>query len=357
MNPGTKYFSLSPRSIFNTQDINQRCVWRRVNGRQGIRNLYGGKDMKKTIKKRAFVSAIAMLIVSAIVLTSSTFAWFSMSKEASVESMDLTVSSPEGIQISANASTWTANLTIDEIFHADTSTSRYKAYENNINLMPADLIPVSSCLHRFNSTTGTANFFKVTLNDSGYGTVTNVNQVAGNDNEAGLVAFDLFFKLAKDTKVYFGTSEFVDNSDSDILTAMRVAFQFLGNTSSTVADDAIALKTTSASTSIIYEIDSTGRSADAISAGNSTGYIATSYVKETNASQKVNSNFVLSNSYVGAPSCTVLKDTDAKTAKSFDLKAGVSKVRIYIWVEGQDIDCRNSVAGAALSAALKFTID
>ena len=60
--------------------------------------------MKKTIKKRAFVSAIAMLIVSAIVLTSSTFAWFSMSKQATVDSMDLTVSSPEGIQISANAS-------------------------------------------------------------------------------------------------------------------------------------------------------------------------------------------------------------------------------------------------------------
>ncbi|MCI5592903.1 MAG: hypothetical protein PUG56_01150, partial [Ruminococcus sp.] len=84
--------------------------------------------MKKTIKKRAFVSAIAMLIVSAIVLTSSTFAWFSMSKQATVDSMDLTVSSPEGIQISANASAWTANLTIDEIFNTDdTTTSRYDA--------------------------------------------------------------------------------------------------------------------------------------------------------------------------------------------------------------------------------------
>ena len=73
--------------------------------------------MKNTIKKRAFVSAIAMLIVSAIVLTSSTFAWFSMSKEAEVQSMDLTVSSPEGIQISANASAWTASLTVDQIFN------------------------------------------------------------------------------------------------------------------------------------------------------------------------------------------------------------------------------------------------
>ena len=107
--------------------------------------------MKKTIKKRAFVSAIAMLIVSAIVLTLSTFAWFSMSKQATVDSMDLTVSSPEGIQISANASAWTANLTIDEIFNTDeTTTSRYDAYEGNANLYPADLIPVSSCFYDAN---------------------------------------------------------------------------------------------------------------------------------------------------------------------------------------------------------------
>ena len=53
--------------------------------------------MKKTIKKRAFVSAIAMLIVSAIVLTSSTFELLSMSKQETVDSMYLTFSSTEGI--------------------------------------------------------------------------------------------------------------------------------------------------------------------------------------------------------------------------------------------------------------------
>ena len=312
--------------------------------------------MKKTIKKRAFVSAIAMLIVSAIVLTSSTFAWFSMSKEATVEKMDLTVSSPEGIQISANASAWTASLTQEELFDEE-STSRYKAYDGNVNLMPINLIPVSSSFMYFDTTTGASNFFKATLDDAGLATVTPVSQEARNDDVAGILAFDLFFKVASDTTVYFGTSEFVDNTSSDILTALRVAFQPMGNTDSTDAATAIALKSTANTDTIVYEVDSINRSADAIAAGASTGPVPTRYLTNVNASSSVNENFVITNAYAAALACKSIASDADTSAKAFDLKAGVTKMRIYIWVEGNDIDCRNSVAGAALSAALKFTID
>lgn len=313
--------------------------------------------MKKTIKKRAFVSAIAMLIVSAIVLTSSTFAWFSMSKEAKVESMDLTVSSPAGIQISANASAWTASLTLDELFNAK-STSRYKAYDGNTNLMPVDLIPVSTGFRNYNSSTGNADFYKLTLNDAGRATSETVNQISTNANNCGFVAFDLFFKVAEDTTVYYGTSEFTDNSNSDILTALRVGFQPMGNTTSTEAADAIALKTSSAINTIIYEVDSQNRSADSLANGNTTGTVTTNYVYSSGVAGNVNSNFVLSGATgTGSYTGKLRLDTASATDKSFSLKAGVSKMRIYIWVEGQDIDCRNSVAGAVLSAALKFTIN
>ena len=52
--------------------------------------------MKNTLKKRTFISAIAMLVVSAIVLTSSTFAWFSMAKRVEVETMQLIVIKKDG---------------------------------------------------------------------------------------------------------------------------------------------------------------------------------------------------------------------------------------------------------------------
>ena len=315
--------------------------------------------MKKTIKKRAFVSAIAMLIVSAIVLTSSTFAWFSMSKQATVDSMDLTVSSPEGIQISANASAWTANLTIDEIFNTDdTTTSRYDAYENNTNLYPTDLVPVSSAFEYANSATGVVDFYKATLNDKGFANVSLVSQTAGNADNAGLISFDLFFKVAQQTTVYFGTSEFVDNSSSDVLTALRVGFTPLGNLAiGSTAAEAQALKAFTRGTgNIVYEVDSMKRSADATSLGQTTGRLDTKYLAGTGASGQT-TNGILDNSFTHATAAKLVRDTDNASVKSFNLKAGVTKMRVFLWVEGNDIDCQNSIAGAAFTAALKFTID
>ena len=316
--------------------------------------------MKKTIKKRAFVSAIAMLIVSAIVLTSSTFAWFSMSKQATVDSMDLTVSSPEGIQISANASAWTANLTIDEIFNTDdTTTSRYDAYEGNTNLYPTDLVPVSSAFEYANSATGVVDFYKATLNDTGFANVSLVSQTAGNADNAGLISFDLFFKVAQQTTVYFGTSEFVDNSSSDVLTALRVGFTPLGNLAiGSTAAEAQALKAFTRGTgNIVYEVDSMHRSADAKSLGQTDGSkLDTKYLAGTGASGQT-TNGILDNSFTHATAAKLVRDTDAASVKSFTLNAGVTKMRVFLWVEGNDVDCQNSIAGAAFTAALKFTID
>jgi hypothetical protein len=62
--------------------------------------------MKHT-KKRALLSAIAMLIVSAVVLSSATFAWFIAGTTASVTGIQATVSSGSSVQVSAEA---TANF-------------------------------------------------------------------------------------------------------------------------------------------------------------------------------------------------------------------------------------------------------
>lgn len=313
--------------------------------------------MKNTIKKRAFVSAIAMLIVSAIVLTSSTFAWFSMSKEASVESMDLTVSSPEGIQISANASAWTASLSVDEIFDIDPATkSRYDAYEGNNNLYPADLIPVSSAFSGAESATGYANFYKVTLNDANKVSITSVVQSKESQDAAGLVAFDLFFKVAEAETVYFNSSTVTDNSNSKINTALRVAFSPLGTVAiGTAPETAQALNSFASGKTVSYEVDSVNRSDDATALGIAPGALTTKHLNGMSGQGSTATNGIVN---AGANiSGTAVKDTDSNSTKCFSLSAGITKVRVYIWVEGQDVDCLNSVAGASLTAALKFTID
>ena len=77
------------------------------------------------MKKRALISAIAMLVVSAIVLTSATFAWFSMGKTVGVDSFNVGVSEADGLLISAYADKdFATKVTLDQIrTAADASTS------------------------------------------------------------------------------------------------------------------------------------------------------------------------------------------------------------------------------------------
>ena len=41
--------------------------------------------------------------------------------------------------------------------------------------------------------------------------------------------------------------------------------------------------------------------------------------------------------------------TNSAYQRAFDLKAGVTKMRIYMWIEGQDIDCENNATGSDIT--------
>jgi len=309
--------------------------------------------MKKTVKKRALISAIAMLIVSAIALTSSTFAWFSMSKKAEIEQMDLTVTSPEGILISANAKAWTSTLTPAQIFPDGTTTDRMNAYDGNINFLPTDLKPVSIA---FVQAMGSLpKVCTTTLNDRGQGTVVELNQTTITADAGGFVAFDLFVKLAENKTVYFDESVFTDTSGQKTLTALRVAFQNI-QTFAINADPATVTAARAMGTTKMLEVDALHRSDDAIAAGAADNTKLTTKYLSYSGSGNVDKNSVFTTMGVDTGATLVTGD-QSKDAKSLSLNAGITKLRIYIWIEGQDVDCRNSIGGAQLGVALKFTID
>ncbi|MBR3755266.1 MAG: hypothetical protein IKK49_09275 [Clostridia bacterium] len=63
------------------------------------------------MKKRSLVAALAMLMVSAIVLTSSTYAWFATGTTAKVSNISAKVANTQGnIQISANGTDYSTSL-------------------------------------------------------------------------------------------------------------------------------------------------------------------------------------------------------------------------------------------------------
>lgn len=72
--------------------------------------------MKKTMRKSALLSSVAMLIVSAIVLTSATYAWFSASDKAEVTGIQAEVTATSGLLISLDeGDSWGTSFTADDI--------------------------------------------------------------------------------------------------------------------------------------------------------------------------------------------------------------------------------------------------
>ena len=48
-------------------------------------------------------------------------------------------------------------------------------------------------------------------------------------------------------------------------------------------------------------------------------------------------------------------DSSTSTIEFKKLKAGVTKIRVYMWVEGQDVDCENGASGSDIKFDLQFT--
>ena len=88
--------------------------------------------MKKR-QKRSFRSQylLILLLISAIVFISSTYAWFTTNRTVTVSTIDVHVQTVSGIQISVDGINWKSSITKDDLLGA---TSTYSA---NRGIVPA----------------------------------------------------------------------------------------------------------------------------------------------------------------------------------------------------------------------------
>jgi hypothetical protein len=87
------------------------------------------------MKKRNLFSAFLMLLITAVALTTSSYAWFSVNTAVQVDGLDINVEVAEGIQVSTDAATWKATLSITDIT---------TGYSGHTNQLPTVLKPVST---------------------------------------------------------------------------------------------------------------------------------------------------------------------------------------------------------------------
>jgi hypothetical protein len=193
-----------------------------------------------------------------------------------------------------------------------------------------------------------------------------------NGTAGDFIVFDLFFQVTAATPIYLSSNSSVKalNTSTGIENAARVAFLPEGNVATGSATATIqALKASSNTGLKIWEPNYDVHTAAAVANANSNYGITTT---QTGGS-------LLAYSGVKAPIAAAadikLNSTDATYftamtpaitsvaagipttayASAFTLAAGVTKMRVYMWVEGQDVDCENNASGGSLSYNLQFT--
>ena len=342
-----------------------------------------GKKKRKEKKRKKLRTLILLLFLTIFMFGTSTYAWFTANRVVNIESIDVHVETSDGIQISSNGTTWKSTLT-----KADITGS---AYTGANNFIPETLEAVSTAgdvsadsgkktrlLNMFSSNVGTS--------PDGYTLSTTQVDESTELGKTKFVAFDIFLKVSSNKEVYLNTSDSSSNvvakdTDRGLKNAARVAFVPIGETSSTATSTEItsAFYTSSPASVKIWEPNNDTHSAAVVNSVGTeygiTGLAATGsspvtyygitteiptakaqdLIKSVNGTIKqfdstTFSKEIPSSILVSTPT-TLAADT-----KIFDLKAGITKMRVYMWVEGQDIDCENNASGTDITFNVELSI-
>lgn len=285
-----------------------------------------------TNTKKQLMTAIAMLVVAALALGTSTYAWFKANTDVKVESMTFTAQSVEDVQIALISNAWDGSLNggtnptaaaFKTIITAQDVVDLYGSLDSGnktANLTTAALHPAS--------TASLPTFYKVADGDDAWDLVggdykakkfDSVTTVVGNDC---VKAIPLFIKSTSAASIYFDTSNTTVIGDAS--PAVRIGFKPQGGT-------------------------------DIIWAPNSTGHIDNHRLTTVGDADGINTA-VNSATGTGSIDAGVYKTTLSGDTPIFTLAAGEARLLIvYIWLEGCDEDCVSGISAEDLTVNLAFT--
>jgi hypothetical protein len=359
------------------------------------------KSKKERKNKRKLLLLILLLFVTLALLGSATYAWFTSNQTVNVDTMEVKVRSVNGLQISADAIDWKALVTKQELI--DASNGDYSAAVNQFPTYLGNMSTVGAV-----NASGQVDMYygSVRLEKSGSGAsyteqylLNTVKEVEtkcadGSTNECGdgrhFIAFDLFFKLDANATVKMTANSKVIalGDDKGIKNTARVAFVNLGHldtdTYAEGQDDGSG-NVTEGYTLAQQLTKSTGSVSDGTvkiwepnmethtvlgKQNATTNYGITDFAssaiqyqgaKAACADIPLNA-WADSTAYPNLANCFEVvspistPSNNSSTIEFFDMEAGVTKVRVYFWVEGNDVDAENNATGSDMQLDLEFTI-
>ena len=300
--------------------------------------------MKKQTKLTAVITSFALLMLTLATTTAGTLAWFTRGTEATASGFDFTASAASGIQISTDASTWKSSISA-----LDFDLTPGQPQENS-RLSISGMEPVST---------------DTTLNSGSYdfygATSGNGNFTLAADTSNYLV-FDLYFlnQGAEDLTLSLTSSASVTDgtTDQDTSLATRVGFVVEGSHN----DPATVIGLSNGISSYVWEPNSLTRSASALASGATNNakynYNAISGDNGGTPITTTDAYGLLSSGAYSTPVSTT-KDMaigDSPAIGTIPGAAGgqITKMKVFVWMEGQDVDCNNGTSAGDVDIALAF---
>lgn len=324
---------------------------------------------KNKQKKTSLKSAIVLLLLIALLLITSSYAWFTANQTVTVSTLQVNVKASNGLQISADAQNWKTVLE-----KADLTTAA-GTYADLVNQLPeTDLEPVSSI---GSVTDGKMDMFygvvEADADQAGEYYLSSTKQTDATGTTGKYIAFDLFLKVDQKTTIYMTPNSkvtFAGDSDKGLQNAARVAFVTEGSATVDKSPDEMRKLALGTGTAKIWEPNYDVHTAAGVAAARDTYQVTTS---TTNGSQipyygikaVIPAKTIPMKQVTTAnPSETYFEQAtvdykttaaNTSTVQFAELAAGVTKIRVYMWVEGQDVDCENSASGTDIKFDLQFT--
>lgn len=337
-----------------------------------------GRRSRKS--KRRMNSLFMALLLTALMLIMSTYAWFSANRVVEIKGITAKVSAAEGLQISLDAKTWTSSVEVN-------SATLLAAKDYNNYVLPEELHPVSTTGA---TSSGEISFYQGLVSADGK-QLTGAGAAAATTN---YIVFDIYLKnsssrteddlqLAPNTEVKLGATEGkrgVENTGLE--NSVRVGLSLFSTTATfTTAQEDIAKLAPGTPLVAIWEPNYNKHISEVVTndarlEGNATsdfktlgllnsgegtlsgidGTEATSFMAETNTI-RTDAKITGEDPPVKLTSAAVAGTGESAKPAGTQLKLPgntISKARVYIWLEGQDPDCIDT---ASTGKYLDFVIN
>ena len=331
---------------------------------------YYTEDEEEERDSRRLFYLLIVLAFTGIMLSTTTYAWFTTNRIVTVGNIDVKVQTEGSLEISADGSDWKTLVDYNNIISVhDTS------YRTSTNQLPGFIKPVSTVGELDNNGFMQMYLGVISSDVEGNYTITSTRETDTEENgeeaTGNYLAFDIFLRTTA-TKDLYLTNEsrlFYNGNSTGTENATRVAFIVEVNLPTVSNLGTIqSLFTVNTNNVYIWEPNYDTHTNSGVENARTVYNITTA---ETNSEAlsydgiktTFNDQVQLSNAKASIyPNYFATVNPQIKTTKDnttyqplFTLTEGVTKVRVYMWIEGQDVDCENNASIGNLTLALQFS--